>query len=104
MRDKCKVNIILITIHNKRIYIAAAVQTDSSTVNKQITTILTSQANKRVNVSLSEGPDYNNYQQNVLVKVRDTLGGSQIYNCGTVVVSVINKLFDNNPRFKFAIT
>ncbi|CAL1538860.1 unnamed protein product, partial [Lymnaea stagnalis] len=62
------------------------IHTDNSTVDKQITSVKTDSGRYTLNVSLSEGPDYLNYTQTIIVKVRDTLGAIYTMNCGSVVV------------------
>ena len=57
-------------------------------MDKQITSVKTSSGSQHLNVSLSEGPDYLNYKQNVYVSVRDKLGATQEFLCGEVVVSI----------------
>ncbi|KAH9502511.1 hypothetical protein Btru_068873 [Bulinus truncatus] len=62
------------------------IHTTNNTVDKQITSYRTSEGSVKLNVSLSEAPNFLNYTQNIIVKVRDRLGAITTMDCGQVVV------------------
>ncbi|XP_059156485.1 uncharacterized protein LOC131941308 [Physella acuta] len=63
------------------------VHTDNSTVDKQITSYKTDKGSLVLSVRIPEGPDYLNYTQSVIVKVRDNLAATKDFNCGNIVVT-----------------
>ncbi|GFO38753.1 polycystic kidney disease 1-related protein, partial [Plakobranchus ocellatus] len=62
------------------------IHTGDDTVDKQITSLQTSDGTFSLPASLSEGPDYNNFEQEIILKVRDTLEATSTVSCGMVVV------------------
>ncbi|BFZ03248.1 hypothetical protein BsWGS_06287 [Bradybaena similaris] len=64
-----------------------SIHVDDNSPDKEITFVQTSQGHYDLNVSLSQGPDYLNFQQTVRVKAKDNLGGIRTFNCGTVAVT-----------------
>ncbi|RUS73169.1 hypothetical protein EGW08_019061 [Elysia chlorotica] len=61
--------------------------TDDDTVDRQITSIETSSGSFKQAVKLSEGPEYLQYQQEIIVKVRDSLQATKTFSCGTIKVT-----------------
>ncbi|XP_055877058.1 uncharacterized protein LOC106077240 isoform X2 [Biomphalaria glabrata] len=63
------------------------IHTTDDFVDKQITSFKISDGSFSRNVSLSQGPDFLNYKQSIIVKVRDNLGATTTWSCGEVVVT-----------------
>ena len=67
--------------------LCVSVRVNDVAVDKQITSVKTDSGNYVLTASVSEGPHYHNYYQDVIVKVRDSLGSITEYKCGTIQVS-----------------
>lgn len=65
-----------------------SVHVDDVTVDKQITSMKTDRGTYSLNASLSQGPEYRDFQQTIIVKIRDALGSIQEFDCLDVVVSL----------------